>query len=189
VDDFRCLPEVRKVNIQEKTYCRFDEIFAGIVLICIFVDVALQVTSRLTPGNAIFWTVEVGEMLLAALIWLSIGPAVFSNSHVRFDLVLLKMPPKARKYFYIFGNIIFAVFLLLIAYYLVQLMIFYKNNNTVTTGLQLNKFYVRIPMLLGCLIGTARLLIQAWQFGTGRLPLPIDQAFSAVKNAKAEGEK
>ena len=174
------------MDTNERSYFRFDEILAGFILICIFVDVALQVTSRLTPGNAIFWTVEVGEMLLAALIWMSIGPAVQSSSHVRFDLVLLKMPPKARKYFYIFGNIIFAFFLILIAYYLVQLMIFYKNNNTVTTGLQLNKFYVRIPMLLGCLIGTARLLVQAWKFGTGRLPLPIDQSFSAPKK---EGDK
>jgi hypothetical protein len=57
-------------------------------------------------------------------------------------------------------------------------MNFYKYNNTVTTGLQWNKFYVRIPMLLGCIIGTIRLLIQAWKFGTGRLPLPIEEAFS-----------
>ncbi|MDR1317909.1 MAG: TRAP transporter small permease [Spirochaetales bacterium] len=164
---------------------RIDEIIAALILLCIFVDVTLQVVSRLTPGNAIFWTVEVGEMLLAALIWMSVGPATLSNSHVRFDLVLLKMPPKARKYLYIFGNIIFAFFLVLISVILVQLMDFYKNHNTVTTGLQWNKFYVRIPMLLGCLIGTLRLLVQAWKFGTGRLPIPIEQSFSAP----AGGEK
>jgi TRAP-type C4-dicarboxylate transport system permease small subunit len=175
------------VKTQGEKFFRFDEIFAGFILICIFVDVALQVTSRLTPGNAIFWTVEVGEMLLAALIWMSIGPAVMTNSHVRFDLVILKMPRKARKYLYIFGNIIFAFFLVMIAFFLVELMLFYKNNNTVTTGLQLNKFYVRIPMLLGCVIGTFRLLVQAWKFGTGRLPLPIDEAFSAPA-AKGEGD-
>jgi TRAP-type C4-dicarboxylate transport system permease small subunit len=161
---------------------RIDEIVAALVLICIFVDVALQVISRVTPGNAIFWTVEVGEMLLAALIWMAIGPATLNNSHVRFDLILLRMPPKARKYFYIFGNVIFAAFLVLIAIFLMQLMNFYKNNNTVTTGLQLNKFYVRIPMLLGCFIGAIRLLLQAWKFGTGRLPIPIDVVFSAKKS-------
>ncbi|MDR3200846.1 MAG: TRAP transporter small permease [Spirochaetales bacterium] len=164
---------------------RIDEIIAAIILICIFIDVALQVISRITPGNAIFWTVEVGEMLLAALIWMAVGPATLSNSHVRFDLILLKMPPRARKYLYIFGNITFAVFLVLIAILLVDLMSFYKSHNSVTTGLQWNKFYVRIPMLAGCVIGTIRLLIQSWQFGTGRRPLPIDEAF-AVKN---EGDK
>ena len=160
-------------------HIRIDEIFAGLILACVFIDVALQIISRLTPGNAIFWTVEVGEMLLAALIWMSIGPAVLGNSHVRFDLVLMKFPPKLRRYLYIFGNIIFAVFLLIIAYFLLDLMKFYKNNNTVTTGLQLNKFYVRIPMLAGCLIGTFRLLKQAWQFATNKLPLPIDEFLSA----------
>ena len=157
------------------SHTRIDEIFAGVILACIFIDVVLQITSRLTPGNAIFWTVEMGEMLLAALIWMSIGPAVLSNSHVRFDLVLMKMPSKMRKYLYIFGNIVFAFFLLMVAYFLLDLMSFYKNNNTVTTGLRLNKFYVRIPMLVGCLIGTARLLVQAWKFGMGKLPLPIDE--------------
>ena len=168
------------------SHVRIDEIFAGVILLCIFIDVILQITSRLTPGNAIFWTVEVGEMLLAALIWMSIGPAVLSNSHVRFDLVLMKMPPKMRKYLYIFGNIIFAVFLVLIAYFLLDLMKFYKNKNTVTTGLQLNKFYVRIPMLVGCVIGTVRLLVQAWKFARGKLPLPIDE-FLAGEQASEGG--
>ncbi|MDR1932641.1 MAG: TRAP transporter small permease [Spirochaetales bacterium] len=170
------------MNKKTNFFSRIDENIAALILVCIFVDVALQVISRVTPGNAIFWTVEVGEMLLAALIWMAVGPATLKNSHVRFDLILLKMPPKARKYLYIFGNIIFAVFLVLIAVFLVQLMNFYKNNNTVTTGLQWNKFYVRIPMLLGCFIGVIRLLFQAWQFGTGRLPLPIDEAFSSSES-------
>jgi TRAP-type C4-dicarboxylate transport system permease small subunit len=161
------------LNIK-KAFFRIDEIIAALILMCIFIDVALQIISRLTPGNAIFWTVEVGEMLLAALIWMAVGPATLHNSHVRFDLILLKMPPKARKYLYIFGNVIFAVFLVLIAVLLAQLMGFYKTHNTVTTGLQWNKFYVRIPMLAGCLMGAVRLLVQAWQFAAGRLPLPIE---------------
>ncbi|MDR1179254.1 MAG: TRAP transporter small permease [Spirochaetales bacterium] len=166
-----------------KALFRIDEIIAGIILICIFTDVMLQVISRLTPGNAIFWTVEMGEILLAALIWMSVGPAVLRNSHVRFDLILIKTPPKIRKYLYVFGNIIFAVFLILISVILVQLMDFYKNHNTVTASLQWNKFYVRIPMLVGSIIGAVRLLIQAWQFASGRLPIPVSEAFAGAENA------
>jgi TRAP-type C4-dicarboxylate transport system permease small subunit len=165
---------------------RIDEIISGILLICIFIDVALQVISRLTPGNAIFWTVEMGEILLAALIWMSVGPAVLRNSHVRFDLILIKTPLKMRKYLYIFGNIIFAIFLIMIAVILVQLMDCYKNHNTVTTSLQWNKFYVRMPMLAGCVIGAGRLIVQAWQFATGRLPIPVSEALSVPEN---EGDK
>jgi TRAP-type C4-dicarboxylate transport system permease small subunit len=177
--------EVVQVNTKIKSLLRFDEIISGILLICIFVDVALQVISRLTPGNAIFWTVEMGEILLAALIWMSVGPAVLRNSHVRFDLILVKTPPKLRKYLYVLGNIIFAVFLIMISVILVQLMDFYKNHNTVTTSLQWNKFYVRMPMLAGCTIGAVRLCVQAWQFATGRLPVPVGEAFAAA--AENEG--
>jgi TRAP-type C4-dicarboxylate transport system permease small subunit len=170
------------MNKKNNFLFRMDEVIASLILICIFIDVALQVISRVTPGNAIFWTVEMGEILLAALIWMSVGPAVSRNSHVRFDLILVKTPPKMRKYLYIFGNIIFAVFLVMIAIILVELMDFYKNHNTVTTSLQWNKFYVRIPMLLGCVIGALRLVIQAWQFATGRLPIPVGEAFAVAED-------
>jgi TRAP-type C4-dicarboxylate transport system permease small subunit len=175
------------VNIKTSFLLRLDEIISGILLIAIFADVALQVISRLTPGNAIFRTVEMGEILLAALIRMSVGTAVLRNSHVRFDLILLKMPPKMRKYLYIFGNIVFAVFLLMIAVILVQLMDFYKHHNTVTTSLQWNKFYVRMPMLAGCLIGAARLIAQAWQFASGGPPIPVSEVFAVPRN-NSEGK-
>ena len=167
------------MKFKENPLKNIDSIISTIFLIMIFIDVMLQIISRITPGNAIFWTVEVGEMLLAAVIWMTIGPAVLSNSHVRFDLILIRLPRKTQKYLFIIGNIVFAVFLIILAVLLSELMIFYKNHNSVTTGLGWNKFYVRIPMFVGCIVGAIRLTIQSWQFAKDKIPIPIDAALMA----------
>jgi TRAP-type C4-dicarboxylate transport system permease small subunit len=160
----------RKVNC---LLC-LDTGIATLTVGLIFTDVILQVISRLTPGNAISWTVEMGELLLATVIWLGIGLGVQCFSHVRFDLLLYKMPKKMRKYLYIASNIIFAVFLFIMAVLTLRLLDFYILTNARTTVLRLPKLYVKLPMLIGCIVGTIRLLIQSWLLATSRIPIPTD---------------
>ena len=162
----------------------FDKIISNTIVGLIFIDVMLQVISRILPGNAISWTLEVGEILLAALIWMGVGPGIANNSHVRFDLILMKLKRSWRKPVYIIGNMIFTLFLIVMAVLIVQLLIFYSQSNTRTTLLEVNKMYVRLPMLIGCAVGVVRLVVQSWGFMKGTLRLPIDEAFTT-----GEGDK
>jgi len=164
---------------------QLDVTVTTMLMLAVFIVVMLQIISRLTPGNAISWTVEMGEILLAGIIWMGIGLGVLNNTHVRLDLLLTKLPYKAKKVFYIIGNIIFAVFLLILAYYTIELLSFYINSNTKTPSLRWNKAIIRAPILIGCVIGAARMLIQAWFFATETLPLPtVDSEISeAIANA------
>ena len=94
---------------------RLDVSIAALLLGSAFINVLLQILTRITPGNAIPWTVEMGEILLAAIIWMGLGLGVLTNTHVRFDLILTKLPRRQKKILYIIGNIVFAVFLLILA--------------------------------------------------------------------------
>ena len=162
---------------------QLDIVIAGMLLLAVFIDVMMQIISRITPGNAIFWTVEMGEILLAAIIWMGLGLGVVNNTHVRFDLILTKLSHKPKKVFYIIGNVVFAVFLLIMAYYAFNLLAFYVKTNTRTPSLRWNKAIVRLPVLLGCLIGAVRMIIQAWLFATEKIPLPIDKQISEISSA------
>ena len=180
----------KKPNILKQ----LDIVIAGLLLLAAFINVMLQIISRVTPGNAISWTVEMGEVLLAAIIWMGIGLGVVNNTHVRFDLILTKLPHRPKKILYIIGNIVFAIFLLILAYYTVNLLAFYIKSNTRTPSMRWNKAIVRTPVLIGCLIGAVRMLIQAWLFATEKLPLPIDKEISEISAAaeascKTEGEE
>jgi TRAP-type C4-dicarboxylate transport system permease small subunit len=169
---------------------RLDTIFATSLMLAIFLNIWLQIFSRVTPGKAVFWTVEMGEMLLAAMIWMGIGLAVITNTHVRFDMLLVKLPHKTKKIFFVIGNILFAVFLIILAYYAVKLLSFYLRSNSRTPALRWNKAYIRWPVLLGSSIGAIRLLIQAWFFATDKIPLPAAAADDEISDIVAKaGEK
>ena len=152
---------------------RLDVTVATLLLLAVFIDILLQILSRLIPGNSIPWTVEMGEILLAGIIWMGIGLGVLNNSHIRFDLLLTKLPYKQKKIFYIIGNIVFAVFLLILAYYAIELIRFYIKSGTRTTSLRWNKAIIRAPVLIGCVVGAVRMLMQAWFFATEKIPLPV----------------
>ncbi|MDK2933947.1 MAG: C4-dicarboxylate transporter, DctQ subunit [Clostridiales bacterium] len=140
-----------------------DVYIGPIVLLMILIDVILQVVSRLLPGNAISWTVEVGEMLLGALIWLGISVGVLKNAHVGFDLIVKKFPPKIKKAFGLVDNTLFIVYLILLGSFTVQLLYYYTKLGSKSTILGISMFWVRMPILIGCILTTIRLLIKQYR--------------------------
>ena len=174
----------KKINVLK----RLDVGIAGVLLAAAFINVLLQVLTRVTPGNAIPWTVEMGEILLAAIIWMGLGMGVVNNTHVRFDLVLTKLPRSQKKVFYIIGNIVFAIFLLILAYYTIDLLAFYLRVNNRTPSLRWNRAIIRAPVLIGCVLGAARMLLQAWLFAKDKIPLPSDEELSKLSAAAKSDE-
>jgi TRAP-type C4-dicarboxylate transport system permease small subunit len=172
----------------QDTLKRIDVAFATLLMFSVFVDIMLQIISRVLPGRALPWTVEMGEILLAGIIWIGIGYGVLNNLHIRFDMILTKLPHKTKKIFYVAGNILFAVFLIILAYYAVYLLMFYLKSNTRTPALRWNKAFIRWPVLVGCVLGAIRLLIQAWFFATEKIPLPASDTDNEVNKAIANAE-
>jgi TRAP-type C4-dicarboxylate transport system permease small subunit len=165
---------------------KLDVTIVTLLMLFLFLNILLQVMSRLTPGRVVHWTVEMGEILIVAVIWMGIGLAVINNTHVRFDMVLSKLPHKTKKIFYVVGNIIFAGFLIMLAYYTIELLSFHIRLNNRTPALRWNRAIIRAPVLIGCTIGSLRLLIQAWGFATEKIPLPITDADKEVSKAAVD---
>lgn len=130
-----------------------------LIVLSIFLVVCLQVLSRSLPGHSIPWTLEVGEILLGALIWFGIFVGIFTNSHISFDLIISKFPKKIRKFFEIINVFIFIVYLGLIAYVIIPTLQFHLKVGTQTVILGINIFWVRLPIFIGCILGVLSLLI------------------------------
>ncbi len=131
-----------------------------LILVIIFGDVFMQVISRIIPGNAISWTVELGEIMLGALIWFGISSGVKSNSHVGFDLVVRAVNQKWKKYLGIWNILVFLVYLVLLGAFTVQLLQYYQKLDSKSTILRVSMFYVRLPILLGCIMTSIRLIFK-----------------------------
>lgn len=141
---------------------RLDIIASGILLILIFIDVILQVLTRFLPDIVtVKWTVEMGSILMCALLWVGMGQGIANDKHIRFTMVVEFLPSKVQKYLRVFSDLVFAAFCAVLAYHTVTMLQFYADHNNVTTILQWGKQWTKLPMLIGLIIGVIRLLLVA----------------------------
>lgn len=141
------------------TYLRsLDLTISAIILAMIFVNILIQVYSRLAPVDAPRWTVEMGSILLCALLWMGLGSGVQSNSHIRFDMLISMFSGKTRKFFDLVGNIFFAVFLIILSFYTMKMLLWYMKTGATTTFLEWNKGWSKMPMFIGLAVASLRLV-------------------------------
>ena len=139
-----------------------------LLLFAILVVVFLQIMSRILPGNTISWTLEVSEMLLGALIWLNISVGIISGAHVSFDLIVRRLPRRLQKFVVLLNNAIFIVYLVLLAAFTVQVLDYYLVLGAKSTILQISMFWVRMPILIGCIATIIRLCIKEYRIFTDK---------------------
>ena len=125
-----------------------DVSIAPIILVIIFVDILLQILSRILPGNALPWTVEVGETLLGFIIWFGISVAARNNNHITFDLVVRSFPPQAKKIMGLIAINLFILYLVWLGCATIELLQHYNKLDSKTTILQVSMFWVRLPILI-----------------------------------------
>ncbi len=145
-----------------------DAYIVTLILIVIFFDVVLQIVTRLLPGNAIGWTGELGEILLGAIIWLGLSAAVKTNGHIGFDLFVTRLTPKGKRIFGLINTSIFIAYLAVLGYLTYGLMQSYLRFRYKMPILGLSMYWVRMPILIGCVLGIVRLCIRFYRVATGK---------------------
>jgi TRAP-type C4-dicarboxylate transport system permease small subunit len=148
-----------------------DLALAPIILVIVFVVVLLQIVSRVLPGNALSWTIEVGETLLGFIIWFGISVAARNNNHVSFDLLVRKFPRAPKKVLGLIGINLFILYLGWLALATIELLQHYVKFDSRTTILQVSMFWVRLPILIGCITTIVRLVIKNYLVITNREPV------------------
>jgi TRAP-type C4-dicarboxylate transport system permease small subunit len=137
-----------------------DLAIAPIILVVVFVVVLLQIVSRVLPGNALSWTIEVGETLLGFIIWFGISVAARNNNHVSFDLLVRNFPQAPRKILGLISINLFIFYLAWLGLSTIALLQHYLKFDSRTTILQVSMFWVRLPILIGCITTIVRLAIK-----------------------------
>ncbi len=154
------------------TILNVDKLIGPLLVLALMVDVILQIMSRLIPGNSFPWTVELGEMMLGATIWLGISVAVLEGAHVGFDIITEHLPEKMKKPFTFVSNLLFIAYLVLLGIFTLELMQHYQKVHSTSTILGISMYYVRMPILIGCVMSVIRLLIKQVELITGKTISP-----------------
>lgn len=154
------------------TILNVDKVLGPLLILILLVDVILQILSRVLPGNSLPWTVELGEMMLGATIWLGVSVGVLQKAHVGFDIVTEKLPMKLKKPFEFLSNSLFIAYLVLLGIFTYQLMLHYQKVHSTSTILGISMYFVRMPILIGCVMSVIRLLIKQVELITGKIISP-----------------
>lgn len=145
-----------------------DCVVAGAIILAIFVDVMLQVITRIFPFRAFAWTNELGELLLSSLIWIGLSAAVKTNNHIGFDLFVSKLSPRGKKWMGFINTALFLAYLIILAYLTSGMMKIYLRRTAYTPILGISMFWVRMPIFIGCVMASVRLLIKEYRIVTNK---------------------
>lgn len=160
--------EEKKPHIILRFIDGLDGAIAALIMVVIFVDVILQVSTRILPFRAFAWTNELGELMLSALIWIGVSAAVKTNNHIGFDLFVSRLSPRGKKWMGVINMGLFAFYLGLLGYLTWGMMQLYLRRTAYTPILGIGMYWVRMPILVGCVLGVVRLLIKEYKIVTGR---------------------
>ena len=145
-----------------------DGVVTAIIMAVIFVDVLLQISTRILPIRAFAWTNELGEILLSALIWIGVSAAVKTNNHIGFDLFVSRLSPKGKKFMGIINMGLFFAYLAILAYLTWGMMQLYLRRTAYTPILGIGMYWVRLPIVVGCVMACIRLIIKEYMIITDK---------------------
>lgn len=92
------------------TVCKLEEAIAGICLVVILVLVFGAAVAR-SIGRPLVWAMDFATFLFAWTVFLSADAAMRHNRHVNIDLLINRLPEKARHLIILMNHVAIIVFL------------------------------------------------------------------------------
>ena len=140
-------------------------ILRGIAAILLALSVAINfanVVGRYCFGASIYWAEEVMLFLMVGCVFLGNGAVAWSGRQIRMDVIVGRMPPKARAAADLFSELLFIAAALLIVYFawpvIRDLWAFDQRSQSAEVPLVIPQALIPIGLLLMVLLVVTRLL-------------------------------
>jgi TRAP-type C4-dicarboxylate transport system permease small subunit len=88
---------------------------AGAMLVASVAINFVNIIGRYVFSVSITWAEEAMLFLMIGCVFLGAGPVGYLGRHIRMDVVVLALPPRARKFFEIFSDVVTIVTCLMLA--------------------------------------------------------------------------
>ena len=113
---------------------KLEEVFLVIILIAAVIIVAMQVVTRYILKVPLPWSEEIARYLFLWLTWVGASYATKERKHVSIDLVYEKLPAGGQMICKIITNIIWVIFLFMMARLSLKLTMSVASGGQVATG-------------------------------------------------------
>lgn len=156
---------------------KLEEVFLVIILIAAVIIVAMQVVTRYVLKVPLPWSEEIARYLFLWLTWVGASYATKERKHVSIDLVYEKLSPTGKMICKVISNIIWVIFLFMMARLSLKLTMSVASGGQKATGSGIPMWipYASIPT--GMTLMFIRLIQNCYQ------------DIKAYKAAKKEGER
>lgn len=141
---------------------------AGIMLVGSVAINFVNIVDRYIFSESITWAEEAMLFLMIGAVFLGAGPVGYLGRHIRMDVLVLALPPRARKFFEIFSDVVTIVTCVMLAIFAwpVVSMLYELNERSDTANIPLAIPQSALPLglLLMAFLIAVRLIVR----GPGR---------------------
>ena len=140
-------------------------IISAILLIGLTFIVGADITLRYLFYRPLGWVKEVSEYILVALGFLVAAWILKDDAHVKMDLVLSKVSPRAQTLMNLITSIISTIVVLVITWFSMRVIAtFYQTKLVTPSVLEPQKWILLTPIFLGCLLLTLQFIRRTYAF-------------------------
>lgn len=135
----------------------------------------INIIGRYVFSTSITWAEEAMLFLMIGCVFLGAGPVGYLGRHIRMDVVVLALPPRARKFFEIFSDVVTVftcVMLAIFAWPVVSMLAdLNERSDTANIPLAIPQAALPIGLLLTAFLIVVRLIVH----GAGRADISPQQ--------------
>jgi TRAP-type C4-dicarboxylate transport system permease small subunit len=153
-------------RLRASCLANFEEIVAGAALIIVVLAVCWGVITRYITAQPATWAGEVAAIAFAWSIFIGSSAALKRGMHVSIDMLVIVLPPPARRVVTIVGDVIVLIFLAIGLGLAIEFTAEAWDNPSSVLRIPMSTIYLSV------VVGFASLLLRYAQMALARLRTP-----------------
>lgn len=126
--------------------------------VMLVITMAIEVLRREIFSYSSIWGEEIVRYSFIYLAWIGAAAAVKERAHIRIDVIMHYLPPRAKAVLYIFGDLVMFVVAIIALYWSYETVHISAKFGSVTDGLRISKVWFLMAVPLGFALIIWRLL-------------------------------
>lgn len=119
---------------------------------------AVEVIRRELFSYSSIWGEEIVRYSFIYLAWIGAAAAVKERAHIRIDVIMHYLPPRAKALLYIFGDLVMFAVAIIALFWSFETVLVSAKFGSVTDGLRISKVWFLMAVPLGFTLIVWRLL-------------------------------
>lgn len=122
--------------------------------VMLVITMAIEVLRREIFAYSSIWGEEIVRYSFIYLAWIGAAAAVKERAHIRIDVLMHYLGPRAKALLYIFGDLVMFIVAIIALYWSVETVLVSAKFGSVTDGLRISKvwFLMAVPAGFGLMV-------------------------------------